>query len=513
MTRTQTAQTTAGRWDWPIIVVLTVAVSAAALLLVRFLAAPRRLWDDAIHDRNAHLYSGLCLATNVAHGRLGQLFSDLDSFRSWPPLHDGLLVGAALLLGRGDERWAVLPSLAGWVGTAVFAALLARRAVFSGGTVAGMLAALFVLTSPAQRAFATDVMLESLGACLTLSCLFYYLRAVQERSVPSTRALALALTLLFFHKYNYWLLVVFGLGVDLLWTHRATVMDALREHGKNGDAGRWLARQAKRPLNWLLLLLTAAVIAITATGGTDLELFGKRISVHSGANLLTVAYAVFFLRVWLWYRRVGRARIAQSPRTRALWVWHVCPVAVWFLWPQKLAAFLWVNDPAANTGAHPQHSLWSGYAYYWGCLARDYHVGAWSVLVVLALTAVAVVAAEQNRLRPGATGILWFALVAAVLTFHHPYHASRFLHSWIPAVWVAAGIGAGYLVHRPLFALLTGALAVALLPALIAPAHAPEGGIHQGVPSALAVTDAYLPALADSRHAAVLSNVPMKFLA
>jgi hypothetical protein len=89
--------------------------------------------------------------------------------------------------------------------------------------------------------------------------------------------------------------------------------------------------------------------------------------------------------------------------------------------------------------------------------------------------------------------------------------------------WVSAGVGAADLLRqrqgnlagvlRPGCAVALGALASLHLPALLASAHAPEGGIPASTASALDLTDSYLPFLADSRQAAVLSNLPMKFLA
>jgi len=45
----------------------------------------------------------------------------------WGPLHM-TLAAVALLVGGFDYRIAVLPSLAGWIATAIFAFLAARRA-------------------------------------------------------------------------------------------------------------------------------------------------------------------------------------------------------------------------------------------------------------------------------------------------------------------------------------------------------------------------------------------------
>src|SRR5262245_20832882 len=55
----------------------------AVLLFSRYLGAHRQLWSDPVHDRHAHLLSGLSLATDVREGHLRRLVSDLDNFRTW----------------------------------------------------------------------------------------------------------------------------------------------------------------------------------------------------------------------------------------------------------------------------------------------------------------------------------------------------------------------------------------------------------------------------------------------
>ena len=133
------------------------------------------------------------LATDAQNLRIYRFLDDINQARVWPPLQ-GLLTAGVLLVGGLDYRLAVLPSLAGWVGTVFFGYLLAKRALPTGGVFAGLIAALFIVASPAHRAYGTDIMLESVGACLTLVVLYCYLVLVQARpqAVWTGRCLGLA---------------------------------------------------------------------------------------------------------------------------------------------------------------------------------------------------------------------------------------------------------------------------------------------------------------------------------
>ena len=168
------------RWDRLLLAgVAALVVSLSALLYARFLTQPRQLWTNSTHDRNAHYLTALTMAEAVRHGRPYVLLREVNGARVWGPLH-GLLAAAVLAVGGFDYRLAVLPSLAGWVATALFAFLAARRAAPRYGNLAGLAALLLVLAGPAHRGYATDIMLESLGACLSLAVLYFYLVTVQE---------------------------------------------------------------------------------------------------------------------------------------------------------------------------------------------------------------------------------------------------------------------------------------------------------------------------------------------
>ena len=505
--------------------VLAGSMASAGFLLSRFLRHPRLLWSDVIHDRSAHLLSGMNLAVHLRLHAWSQVFADLDGFRSWPPLHDGFCVGLCVGFAGGDECWAVLPSLIAWIGSVVFAYMLAEKALGRGGKIAGLTAALFVLVSPAQRAYATDVMLESLGSCLTLACLYAYVVARQTDTPRAWRGLAVALTLLFLEKYNYWFLVVFGLGADWLTAEPSRyqgLLERLKARFSDSKRRAWLSRQARRPLNYLISALILLAAVITLAHWDETTLFGKPIRLAPIDNLSLGIYILLLIRLAPWYRRSGQAWIAAqaSPRLRELCVWHLWPVALWFLWPHHLYSFLWVNNPAANAGEFPRHDLFGGYPYYALCLVNDYHIRVWSGVLAVGLFLVGVWAAVHRRLRPGTSAIFWMVAIAFFLTVHHPLRQSRFLHTLLPALWVGAGIGAASLLpesrdrkSRFAAALYLGGLGILGLlhvPGLWAEAHAPEGGISAARSSALDITDAYLPDLADSRSVAVFSNMPIK---
>jgi hypothetical protein len=236
--------------------------------------------------------------------------------------------------------------------------------------------------------------------------------------------------------------------------------------------------------------------------------------------------ALFFVKYNYWFLvavslvpLLLRHRGVADPSLGLLVRWHLLPAALWLALPGKLVAFLWVLWPGTNAGEVPASDRLGGITYYRDAIAADYHVGAWSAVLMAVLLAVAVLAWGLGRLRPGASTVLLFLVIATVLTVPHPNRKSRFLHSWLPAAWVAAGAGVGALAGRQRtggrgLAIGVGALVVTVhLPELASTPHAPEGGIRLDRPSALQLTDTYLPYLADARRPAVLSNVPLKFLA
>jgi hypothetical protein len=502
---------------------LAAALAVAALTYHQFRAADRYLWYNSTHDRNSHYLFALRLATDVEHLRVYRFLDDVGQSRVWPPLQ-GLLTAGVLLVGGLDYRLAVLPSLAGWVVTVFFGYLLARRALPQGGQFAGLVAALFVAASPAHRAYATDIMLESLGAGLTMVVLYCYAVLAQSKApaVWPAPCLGLALTALFLQKYNYWTLTVLALVATDFTLHPRERCTFLWNLVRGADWRRLARGELRRPLNYALAVLLAVIVAIILHGDRPYSWNGRDVALYPPHNFIQAAYLLLFLRLAVWWWRGGRAWISRlDGRVRTLLYWHAAPFAVYMLLPKHVSYFLWFLSPSNR--AEDQHaSLVEGLKYYTNSAVQDFHAAPWCAALAGLLIVATILTAR--RLRAGTQAALWLFLFGVLLTATHPNHKGRFLHSWLASGWVLAGVGAATIAYgrltvrvprvRPyLAAAAIAALACAFLPPLRNTASSPEGGPHPQAASVLDVTDAYLPAVKESRRTAIFAAVPVKPLA
>ncbi len=426
---------------WPMLTAIGLALTTAIVQYVLFLPQADTLWRDPIHDRNAHYYFGLSLALDVRQGDVGGLVRDLNHARVWPPAHGMLLAGLLTTIGL-EPHFAVLPSLLAWAGLLVAVFVLAWRLCPSGGIVAGFAAMLFTLSSPSHRAFATDVMLESLGTCLSLWALERYVALRQTPTIAGVRSFALVLLALFLTKYNYWALVVAGIV-----------------------ATEWITR----PGQWLT----------------------------AGRQFLAA----------LPRGRQGWAELA--PELRVLLAWFVIPSVVWLCLPGRLSAFLWYMFAAH--GEALDHSLASRMEKFLNWYGSQYHPTMVLLIGILILALVAML--RWRRLSVGALAVVLFLAISAAATVNHPNSKARFLMSWMPALWVLAGIGLAMVVPQrgTWQALAVALIAVFCLPAGWTPGRTAEAGVQPGAPSLLPVAEAYLPYVQAGERTAILATVPMKF--
>jgi hypothetical protein len=494
-------------WLMPTMVAVVAAAAAGWAFHLNWVDVRNR-WTRFDTDTNTHAYVLLGLAQNAWNLDAYGWYKDFDGPRSWPPLHGIAGSFVQLAAGKLDVRLAIVPSLFGWWLTAFCAALAARRLTKTSGDLAGYFAALFVLASPSHRIFAADVMLESLGAGLSMLCIWTYLRAKQIGGHREWTWFGASLTLLMVEKYNYWMLIAAPiLGVEVLrqlyswWT----------TPGSLRAITSFITSEVRRPLTILALLIGTVAFGGFFLARLQVPIGGKPFRLDAFLNVFEVFAIVVMLRVFQRRRQVGPEWLAVFPDNwRGLFLGHGLPMLAWFCLPKRMGTVMeWLTR---RHSTEEYTGWWSGVEFYVQMAVQHYSVH-W---VLAALTAACIVVAflRLHRLNAGAAVVFAALILCVLLTTAHPQRGSRFLHSWFALAWVVAGVGFAGLASliRPHLARQgIGVAAMLLLAFLQGPSLLERGSSsemhHQPTPTTLAAADFYLDEVQDAGRVAFISNV------
>lgn len=398
------------------------AVAAAALGHVAHvvaqhtidIVATRRLlprWDLATHL--GHGWQDYHL---LATGQIPQLFWDLWLQGYWPPMLSIYQVPFYLVSDdMSSGLWSGLVAfiLAGLAGCAVL-----WRQSKGGATLPASLFLALLMSSPFLLAYASVPMTEMFGAFTQLLVLLAYVNYRQDPNATTARLFALSLTVLFFTKYNYFLLLVAPLVLHEC-LERTRGWGAAR---RLSSLGRSIWRGLSTPTGALLGLYLAALIIVVRTGGFDVELLEQRISVHTIGNSGHVVLYLLLLRLWYLHRhrRIDWSRLMSGdPRVRPLLAWFVAPVVIWMAspCPNHIRDFsnLVLNRPLGES------SVAMGTASYLAALRTTYFYDEWLLICVVIAFSVAVV-----RYRRQPPLVQWLILAMPLQFAFIALHQTRF---------------------------------------------------------------------------------------
>jgi hypothetical protein len=495
----------------PTLVAVVAAIAAGYAFHLNWIDVRSR-WTRFDTDNNSHAYVVMGLAQNAWNLNPVGWYRDFEGPRTWPPLHGFL--GSLIQLANGgpDIRLAVLPSLFGWWLTAVCAALAARRMTPVGGDLAGVFAATFVLASPSHRLFAADVMLESLGAGLTMLCMWTCLRARQLGGVREWTLFGVSLSLLLVEKYNYWVIVAVPVvGIELL----AQLREWWKTPGSLATIVAFLHREIRRPLTMLALVVGAIAFGGFALARLQIPVFGKTFRVDGFNNVFEAAALLAMLRIIQWRRECGPGWLAAlTDRQRGMFVGFAMPMLVWFCLPKRMGTTIEYLLRKQSSAA--DYSGWrSGIEYFTRMTVEYYSVHWMFAALVAALIVVAIL--RSTKLPAGSAVVLLTLGFCVFATTIQPQRSSRFMHSWVALLWVVSGAGFALLTSliRPQLARRTiavgalGFLAVVQAPSLAERGHSAEWHQHASLPTTLTVADFYLGEVADDNRVSFVSNVPI----
>jgi hypothetical protein len=229
---------------------------------------------------------------------------------------------------------------------------------------------------------------------------------------------AISLTLLFFTKYNYFLLLVAPFALHQ-WLERTS--GAARDE-RWAQFRRAVRRGLTSPTIALVALYLVGVLIVMRTGGFEFYLLGRRISVHTIGNSGHVVLYLLLARLWYLHRRrrIDWNRMtAADPLVRPVLVWFVIPVAIWLASPYpnhiRDIANLVINRPLGEA------TVGTGTAIYLDALRTEYFYSDWTLAAVLGAFLVA-----MARYRDQPPAMQWVILAIPLQFLAIALHQTRF---------------------------------------------------------------------------------------
>src|SRR5947209_10820984 len=210
-----------------------------------------------------------------------------------------------------------------------------------------------------------------------------------------------------------------GITPALLSRYGTPLIEWLKATFRPTAIPAWFSAQLRHAMTYLLLPAFGLAGYVRFVGPISFTLAGRPIGIHTLNFPAELCYVLLLLRVLPWWLRNGSAVSAGLPvPVRQMLGWFCYPLAVWWLWPNRLGAFL---DSVGRTdhGRVADYSPWFGsLPYYWGTLAGEYHANLICLIVAVALVAIAIV--TWRRWNGGGAAVISYLIVAAVLTNYHP---------------------------------------------------------------------------------------------
>jgi hypothetical protein len=393
------------------------AAVAASLLARTWPLGRLPMWDAAGNG-----WGGAQLLAALGEGRWLDFLVRLNAQDKWPFGFSLLLMPFLALFGGGREA-ATLLCAAGFALTAPLLVWAGEEAEPGGrGAAAGLLAALLWTAAPLERALATVVYRESVGAALAVAGFAAWLGARRRDTVGAWRTAGLLLLALFFVKSNYFALLAGGLAVAA-WIE-------LGAAGRRAALGRARAAVLERgwssPARW-------AAIALLLSG----------LLLASGRNPGGLIYGCLVLGAGFWavrrWRRRGIARPAPAPggAVRALVPTLVAPIWVWCLSPDPIHPRNLISFLRNRSGDLPPLSAEALAFYPRAFVSQLAAAPALGVaLGLLALAGLALVARRGDPARPLAS----VAAVGFLATAGHSLKEARFLATVAPFLLLLAAL-------------------------------------------------------------------------
>jgi hypothetical protein len=381
-------------------------------------------WDQAERAEEA-----IRMAKELQFFEIPRFILHVLSLNWWPPLHPLMMLPFFLIIGPSIKA-AIIPSLAAFV-LAVLAILFVFGNLSSSSAEKKVVGFSFlfalIVTSPFLLSCATWAMLEIFGIALTGFALGFYYRARRTDRILVYRMCGILIFLMWSLKYSY------GLFLSLV-----IVFFELKRSLPVHLPPRFISRKfvgLLKPIYYPVYGLLAVVAWIAFGGRMRWKILGATVSMSSIYNPLMYLYLYVLLLVLFklrknWPKVKARLECGQ----RELLLWGAIPLAIFLALPDKIKAIIKNFEAGHNVKAGVSSTQID---FYLRSLFQDYSLFVPVGVLVLALFLFAVIKIKRAPL--GLHGlVIFFFLGYLSLTIGFKLKESRYIATFVPALWVGA---------------------------------------------------------------------------
>ncbi|MFC1568239.1 glycosyltransferase family 39 protein [Candidatus Margulisiibacteriota bacterium] len=316
-----------------IIVLLAALLAGTYIFINRIQAGDAFTWEEASHG----LY-GVWIWRDINASDWGAFWYDTGRQMVWPFLHSWLL--AIFFLDFGVSYMSArLLSLVLFLVSVVLVYGIANQLSERSGWKIGIMASALMLTSPLMVSFASENMIEALGALLFLAAAFLYTVCQRRRLIIHYVFLAIIIGLCVYTNYIYAYFIIPAFVVVTLAKLGPLVVEAVRLSRKGEKAAVPFIWWAYKKLVVMFILLVFAGVWFSFNFSRRIMLFMDTI-LRSGT-----AEGIGFLESLIYYPRIIIQQLSFSPwigvfLLAALLLFYV---SMRYRGMSKLFVFVWVT--------------------------------------------------------------------------------------------------------------------------------------------------------------------------
>jgi len=386
------------------------------------------LWDMASHGfAGVRIYRGLISFDPIS------LLVETSRQSYWPFVHSYLLA-ISYIFGGPTFTTATIVSVLAYFFVILLLFVIGKQ--ISNSNFVGGFAAFLGLTSPMYMIFSSLIMLEIFGSLFILATFYFYFRAFDNDRPLNIILSGVFLTVTFFTKYNYGILLIFS--ILLIEYLRST--PSYKVKMRNLFLARLRIDNLKRPWS---IFVSIYLLAIIATIIVKYPRF-----VGSIKNMLYILVFISTIRFLTLKKenKINIALIKENPRIYTLIKTTFLPILFWFLIPfhNKFAGFL----SFLITGDFPSVNMFSfeNFLYYFKVIKNQFTLTSsiFILLVVLFILSFTIHKANSTKIK----ALQIFFIVHILANMIHFNKIDRYIFTALPALWLVSSACFFYLISR-----------------------------------------------------------------